>query len=512
MPDLDVLLIYPPVAKPAEPPAGVAQLKSALLKARVSCKVIDANIEALHYLIRSVHQATLPRSRSALRNRDKNLHTIRSLKAYKKFDHYKRSVLELNRLLALAGEPFNASISFTDYKQKDVAPVRSQNLIRAASQPEHNAFFNFFQSELLPRIDALAPRIIGISLIYLSQALTTFALIGLLRRFWPKTKIVLGGGLVTSWMSQPSWRNPFAELVDDFIAGRGEQELLKLLHHSTSKGDHCRPNYENVEWSNYFSPGRIIPYSASLGCYWRQCTFCPECAEDNKFDPTPMDTAIDDLRAFAGNKPHLIHFLDNAITPALLKKMARTALPAPWYGYVRFIKALEDIHFCRALRDSGCVMLQLGLESGNQSVLDSMKKGIDLERVRIILQNLKKVDISTFVYLLFGTPYETIKQARDTVQFVVDHTDFIDYINPAIFNMPVFSKEAAAHETRTFYDGDLTLYHDFDHPHGWSRNQVRQFLQKEFRAHPKIKKILAANPPSFTSNHAPFFTRQFVKG
>jgi hypothetical protein len=512
MPDLDVLLIYPPVAKPAEPPAGVAHLKSALLKAEISCTVIDANVEALHYLIRSVREAKLPRSRSALRNREKNLRTIRSLEAYKKFDHYKRSVLELNRLLVLAGEPFETAISFTDYKQKDAAPVRSHDLIRTAGQPEHNAFFDYFQSTLLPRIDELAPQVFGISLIYLSQAVTTFALIGLLRRSWPKTKIILGGGLVTSWMSQPNWCNPFAGLVDDFIAGRGEEQLLKYLHHSTAKGSHPRANYEDVEWSCYFSPGRILPYSASFGCYWRRCTFCPECAEGNAFDPTPTATVIHDLQALAAHKPRLIHFLDNAITPSLLKKLAVTPLPAPWYGYVRFTPELEDIHFCQALRKAGCVMLQLGLESGNQSVLDSMKKGIDLKRVSVILQNLKKAGISTFVYLLFGTPYESMPEARDTVQFVVDHADFIDYINPAIFNMPVFSEEAAAHETRVFYKGDLTLYHDFDHPHAWSRSQVRQFLQKEFRAHPLIKKILAANPPSFTSNHAPFFASQFFRG
>ena len=42
---------------------------------------------------------------------------------------------------------------------------------------------------------------------------------------------------------------------------------------------------------------------------------------------------------------------------------------APWYGFVRVTRRLADEDFCRALKLSGCVMLKLGLESGDQGVL-----------------------------------------------------------------------------------------------------------------------------------------------
>ncbi len=51
----------------------------------------------------------------------------------------------------------------------------------------------------------------------------------------------------------------------------------------------------------------------------------------------------------------------------------------PWYGFVRITRHLADLDFCRALKRSGCVMLKLGLESGDQHVLDSLQKGVDLE-------------------------------------------------------------------------------------------------------------------------------------
>ncbi|MBN1466826.1 radical SAM protein [candidate division KSB1 bacterium] len=506
----EVLLIYPPVAKPAEPPAGLAQLKKALQSFQISCTVIDANVHGQLYLLRTAQRAEQPRGRMALRNRDKNLRDIRSLRAYRSFDHYKRCVLELRALLAEAAQP-NAAISFTDFKDKEMLPVRSCDLVRAAAEPERNPFYTYFLSELVPRIDALSPQVIGLSLIYLSQALTTFALIGLLRRKFPNTKLIVGGGLVTSWMSQPRWSNPFVDLIDAMIPGRGEVTLLDSFGISSDRAIHFAPDYDDVDWESYFSPLRVLPYSASHGCYWRKCTFCPECSEGNRYDPAPHEQVFADLSALSSHQPGLIHFLDNALSPALLRKMAARRLPAPWYGYARFTDILLDVRFCQSLRESGCVMLQLGLESGSAEVLEKMRKGIALDRVRIILENLKSAGISAYIYLLFGTPYETLSHARQTLQFIAAHAETIDYLNPALFNMPVFSQTAEEQPTRSFYEGDLSLYHDFDHPLGWARSETRRFLQQEFQSHPEIRKILLRTPPSFTSNHAPFFTPALKK-
>ena len=71
--------------------------------------------------------------------------------------------------------------------------------------------------------------IVGFSLNYLSQALTTFAMIGHIRKEFPGVKIILGGGLVSSWMKGPGWKNPFSGLVDHLVAGPGEMPLLDIL-------------------------------------------------------------------------------------------------------------------------------------------------------------------------------------------------------------------------------------------------------------------------------------------
>ena len=203
-------------------------------------------------------------------------------------------------------------------------------------------------------------------------------------------------------------------------------------------------------------------------------------------------------------QPSLIHLLDNGIPPATLRAIAGSPPGVPWYGFVRFEPQLTDPDFCRELKQSGCSMLKLGLESGDQQILDTMNKGIDLKRVQKILNNLQAVGISTYVYLLFGTPAETIESAEKTLNFVKANHTSITFLNIAIFNMPVASDEAATLETSSFFEADLAIYRDFVHPRGWSRAKIRRFLDSTFRKAPEINTIIRRDPPFFTSNHASF--------
>jgi radical SAM superfamily enzyme YgiQ (UPF0313 family) len=153
-------------------------------------------------------------------------------------------------------------------------------------------------------------------------------------------------------------------------------------------------------------------------------------------------------------------------------------------------------------------MLKLGIESGSQKVLDGMGKGIDLRQVEMALKALAKAGIASYVYLLFGTPEESPAEAQETLAFVSRHHRLITFLNLAIFNLPVGSKDARDLEISDLHQGDLSLYHAFRHPQGWGRREIRRFLDQEFRRRPEIQAIIQRDPPFFTSNHAPFFTAQ----
>ena len=150
-------------------------------------------------------------------------------------------------------------------------------------------------------------------------------------------------------------------------------------------------------------------------------------------------------------------------------------------------------------------MLQIGLESGSQKVLDGFCKGIDLTIAQKVLENLKRAGIATYVYLLFGTPWETESDAQKTLDFTVKNSEAITFLNLAIFNLPAFGPQTDLLDTEPLDAGDMFLYRRFEHPAGWHRPLIRKFLENRFRRHPAIAPILRKDPPVFTSSHAPFF-------
>ncbi len=433
----------------------------------------------------------------------RNLQDLRLKEIYSHPDRYRKAISEINKLLVNIGRNSKISLTLTNYQDPSFTPLRSEDLLKAAENYQDNLFFPYFSKRLEELIVDTAPSAIGFSLNYLSQAITTFAMIGFVKRFAPELPLIVGGGLITSWTRNPSWNNPFGGLIDHLITGKGEIPLLRLA--GIEQANHHRPNYSDLPLDQYLSPGFILPYAASSGCFWNKCSFCPEVAEDNPYSPLTPKHVLNDLKGLTQEtQPVLIHFLDNALSPSTMEALV-DGPRIPWYGFSRISRQLTDATFCRNLRKSGCKMLKLGIESGDERILQTMNKGIEPKMVSSVLTALKKAGIATYVYLLFGTPNESLDEARKTLSFVTRHHKEITFLNLAIFNMPVCSQEAAQLEVDNFYEGDLSLYSSFVHPRGWDRKAVRNFIDRKFSRHPLIAPILRRDPPHLTSNHAPFF-------
>ncbi len=502
-----ILIINPPVAKPCEPPAGVAKLAWALRVKGIDCRIYDASIDGLLGLLHRPIKADDTWSRRALDGRAANIHALRSPDLYRNRDRYKRAVMDTNRALHMAGLEFDAAISLSNYGSPALSPVRSADLLRAAEQFESNPFYSIFSATLLDLFDQREPAIVGVSISFMSQALCAFAMIGFIRTRLPRITIVCGGGLVTSWMNIPNLGNPFAGLVDEMVCGPGESRLTEMCTGRIgSEPSVSGYDYSCDEPDRYLSPVQVLPYSTSTGCYWKKCAFCPETAEDAPYSTGTPQATVEDLRQVAArHSTGLVHFLDNALSPRLLGHLIDHPPGVPWYGFARVTRHLTDPGFVSGLKRSGCVMLKLGVESGDQEVLDDLGKGIQIETASRALETIHRAGIATYVYLLFGTPAEDEHSAAKTLGFTLDHASLIDFLNLAIFNLPAYSDEAGNLDTVDFYAGDLSLYREFIHPMGWSRERVRRFLSKAFKRPAAIRAILNNDPPFFTSNHAPFF-------
>ncbi len=507
-----MLLIHSPVSKPGEPPPGLARLAFALKSNGVGCRVWDANLEGLLYLLERPVAASDTWSRRAAAHVTENLSALRSPTICESLDRYKRAVMDINRLVHKTGRKTGSHITLANYVDARFSPVRSKDLLRAARAFDENPFYPFFRNRLAELIGNDHPELIGFSVNFMSQAVCAFAMAGFVKKNWPDIQIIMGGGLVTSWMNIKGFMDPFYPVVDDLIGGPGEDALLSITGHTDTQAvSQAGVDYADFPLDAYLSPGRVIPYMTSRGCYWQKCRFCPEKFERTRYQVFDRPSIGFDLsRLRLETSPALIHFVDNALSPAFLNYIVNNPPGVRWYGFVRITRHLTDPDFVHGLKDSGCAMLKLGIESGVQDVLDSLNKGISIETVSRALRTIRAAGIAVYGYLLFGTPAETYEKARQTLAFTLAHADCIDFLNLAIFNLPVGSPEAEHLQTVDFYPGDLSLYREFAHPNGWNRNVARRFLEREFKRSAPIRGIIKKEPPFFTSNHAPFFKKLSV--
>lgn len=528
----DILLIQPPALKPSEPPLALAVLLAHLKAQGLTADAIDANLGACLHLLdgdRLTSRAgasTATSLRRALRHRAASLALLRSPAAGQNFARYSTAVRHLNRLLALwRGSAGTERLTLGDYQHDGLSPFSPGDLARLAEGKDQTLFSDYFTDVLLPQVVAAQPRIIAISINYLHQALPAFELAGLLRRHLPDTQLIAGGGLITSW------QEPLRRLAlrlppfDRLIFGPGETVLTALAKGQTTD-DYCLadattisfvPDFSFARLHDYLSPQPVLPLSTSRGCYWQQCLFCPEAAAPvHPFAATRPAALPDMLRQMADTYgvSHF-HLTDNAIPVQLLKALAeeRDQLAGiSWFGFVRFETALEDTNLVARLAQSGCRMLQLGLESGSQTVLDLLGKGIRLESASRILTNLANAGIASYVYIMLGTPGETESDAVQTLEFLETHAGQIGFLNLAIMNLPRASGLLDAPQqygiAATTADDDarpLSLYHAFRPAGDWDRAAARRFLDHRLLASPKIRAIVNRTPPLFTSNHAVFF-------
>jgi hypothetical protein len=507
---IDLLLIHPPVALPCEPSLATGILAAELRRRGLVVEVIDANVEALEALVRAVpaDRAVTTAERRALRSRDRALQQLRSSSGYAVLDRYRAAVHDLGIALALASPSGGAvRIGLADYHDDAHSPLSTADLRAAAAAPERSPFATFFD-ELTLRVAERQPRLVGLSVNYLHQALPALALAGALRRRMPALRLLLGGALVGAWRGRlaPDALRP---QVTEIVFGDGTPSLLAAL--GGQAGDHppAPPDYSGLPWNRYLAPRRIVPFAASRGCVWGRCRYCPEAATGEPFaalDAGRLPPLLDELRS--SSEAELLHLTDSALPLAALRVLSEQRWSARWYGFTRFYPELVDRTLATALRRSGCVMLQLGLESGSRRVLGRLRKGIDLDHASTALRHLSDAGVAVYLYVMLGIPGETRDDALRTLEFIAAHAPYVRYLNTSLLNLPVGSPAEPDLRLVPFAAGnDLTLYSGFAHATGWDRRTARRFLERELSRHAAIAPILRQTPPVFGANHAPFFER-----
>jgi len=82
----------------------------------------------------------------------------------------------------------------------------------------------------------------------------------------------------------------------------------------------------------------------------------------------------------------------------------------------------------RLMKAAGCWAISFGAESGNQEILNILKKGITLRDIRNAVELCREFGITAILYFFFGTPWETKKTALQTIEFAKEvDPDFVEF-------------------------------------------------------------------------------------
>jgi len=76
-----------------------------------------------------------------------------------------------------------------------------------------------------------------------------------------------------------------------------------------------------------------------------------------------------------------------------------------------------DLELLKKMKLAGCYRVYFGIESGNQEILNRIKKEISLGQVKLAVKWAKEAGLEVAGYFMIGLPGETKKTMQDTIDF-----------------------------------------------------------------------------------------------
>lgn len=161
----------------------------------------------------------------------------------------------------------------------------------------------------------------------------------------------------------------------------------------------------------------------SRGCA-SKCTFCHSGKGELKLRFHSVEYVIEEIRHLQKDfniKEFLI--LDDTFVAhrkraiQICEEIIRKNLNISWSCNVKVNYLSEEL--LEIMRRAGCWLLQVGVESGNQDILNIMKKGITLEQVRKSCEIAYKLGFHIKAFFIIGNAGETIETIDDTINFAL---------------------------------------------------------------------------------------------
>ena len=417
-------------------------------------------------------------------------------------------------------------LSFENIFNAFMAEMARKSLIGQSIPAKIEAFFE----ELIQPVLATRPDLIGFSILY-QQQLVFAALLAKLLKKHSRAKIVVGGAqlsvmtvpekLFTTPLIQKTIEAPEIHCKDFFdylIPGEGEEGLYHLCRaenaadlasvpgliyfnnnelrvnpsHTIEIKSLPYPDFSQFKLDKYLTPEPVLPLMTSRGCSWAKCSFCTHHHSYLRYRTRKIEECVEEIKALQKQyNCSLFYFYDEMIPPKRFKILAEKIIDAGLeIRYGAYAKPVESFSYelCDLLKRSGCQVLQWGVESASQRVLDLMDKGTKIDAVEKVLKNSTRAGIYNLIFILFGFPSETVKELQETLSFLDRNREYIHALSSGAF---VLTEGSRIHsKPESFFISRIReqrksspLYPalDYDVSQGMTSSEVRKYSNEQHK-------------------------------
>lgn len=176
----------------------------------------------------------------------------------------------------------------------------------------------------------------------------------------------------------------------------------------------------------YFNPlVKKMPWITAItsrGCPGR-CNFCTSPNfYGNTYRFNSPERVVKEVRYLKGLGYKEIFFRDETFTgnynrtEKFCKLMIKEKIKISWICSARVNTVDENL--IRLMKQAGCHMIRLGVESGVQDILNNIKKGVTVQQTEKAFKLCKKYGIETHAHTMLGCPGENWETVNKTIEFM----------------------------------------------------------------------------------------------
>jgi radical SAM superfamily enzyme YgiQ (UPF0313 family) len=201
------------------------------------------------------------------------------------------------------------------------------------------------------------------------------------------------------------------------------------------------PAWDLLDLSAYRLPLVGKPYvivESSRGCPYT-CDFCvAPIHQGHKYREKSANALVDEIeRGYREFGLTFFYLWADTVTlnvksfSAFCEELIARKLPVQWLGNAR-ADNLTDPAFVARLKQAGCWMLALGIETESEEMRKDMMKRLDGQKIRAALGNMRAAGIRSFAFFILGYPGETPAALDRTIDYAVElDPDFANFY-PAV--------------------------------------------------------------------------------